>query len=306
MLFYANAVAYPSVFRSLTGLDAPEFEYLLGHFEKAWGNHFAEAAANPKRRRKLGGGAVPTTLRTAEDRLFFILVYLKLYPLQVVMGFLFGMSQGRANEWISRLSIVLQKALAMAKALPARDPVSAAQEFEASPIREFIIDGTERRTQRPSDDERQTACYSGKKKTHTLKNNLVVASQSGTVAYLSPTVPGKTHDKALADQCGLIFPPGSVLFQDTGFQGYAPSGVLVMQPKKKPRGGELGVDEKFINRLVSKTRVIVENVIAGVKRCRIVKDVFRNTRKGYDDTVMELACGLHNLRCTHRRAQFGC
>jgi hypothetical protein len=88
---------------------------------------------------------VPTTLRTAEDRLFFILVYLKLYPLQAVMGFLFGMSQGRANEWIHRLGHVLQKALAMTGALPARDPVSAAQRFEASTVREFIIDGTERR-----------------------------------------------------------------------------------------------------------------------------------------------------------------
>ena len=300
MLFYANVIAYPSVFRSFTGLDAAEFECLLAHFEKAWEEHLEETAANQDRRRKPGGGAVPTTLRTAEDRLFFILIYLKLYPLQVVMGFLFGMTQGRANEWIFRLSIVLQKALAMAGALPGRDPVSAAQRFEASPVREFIIDGTERRTQRPSDDERQAACYSGKKKTHTLKNNLAVDSLSRTVAYLSPTVPGKTHDKALADQCGLVFPPGSVLFQDTGFQGYAPSGVIVMQPKKKPRGGELNMAEKIINRLVSKTRVIVENVIAGVKRCRIVKDVFRNTRKGYDDTVMELACGLHNLRCTHR------
>jgi hypothetical protein len=302
MLFYVNVIAYPSVFRSFTGLDAAEFECLLAHFEKAWEEHLEEAAAKQGRRRKPGGGAMPTTLRTAEDRLFFILVYLKLYPLQVVMGFLFGMSQGRANEWIHRLGIVLQKALAMVGALPARDPASAEQRFEASPIREFVIDGTERRTQRPSDDGRQTAHYSGKKKAHTLKNNLVVNRHSRTVAYLSPTVPGKTHDKALADQCGLIFPPGSVLFQDTGFQGYAPSGVLVMQPKKKPRGGELGVDEKFMNRLVSKTRVIVENVIAGVKRCRIIKDVFRNTRKGYDDTVIELACGLHNLRCTHRYA----
>lgn len=185
---------------------------------------------------------------------------------------------------------------------PARDPVSAEQRLEASSQREFIIDGTERRTQRPADDGLQTTYYSGKKKTHTLKNNLVVDSLPRTVAYLSPTVPGKTHDKSLADACGLVFPPGSVLFQDTGFQGYAPSWVLVMQPKKKPRGGELDAAEKFINRLVSKTRVIVENVIAGVKRCRIVKDVFRNTRKGYDDTVMELACGLHNLRCIHRCA----
>ncbi|MBT9097071.1 transposase family protein [Methylovulum psychrotolerans] len=303
MLFYANIKTYPAVFRSFTGLDVPEFESLLAYFEKAWDELREEAAdANKDRQRRGGGGAVPTTLRTHEDRLFFILVYLKLYPLQVVMGFLFGMSQGRANEWISRLGTVLQKALGMAGALPARDPVSAKRQFEASTVREFIIDGTERKTQRPSENERQKTYYSGKKKAHTLKNDLVVDTGSYTVAYLSPTVPGKTHDKVLADQCALEFPPNSVLFQDTGFQGYAPSGAIVMQPKKKPRGKELTVAEKIINRVISKTRVIVEHVIAGVKRSRIVKDVFRNTRKGYDDTVMELACGLHNRRCRHRRA----
>jgi len=75
------------------------------------------------------------------------------------MGFLFGMSQGRANEWISRLGTVLQKALGMAGALPARGPVSAKRQFEASTVREFIIDGTERKTQRPSENERQKTYY---------------------------------------------------------------------------------------------------------------------------------------------------
>ena len=67
-------------------------------------------------------------------------------------------------------------------------------------------------------------------------------------------------------------------------------------PKKKPCGGELSTEEKEHNRLISRIRVVVEHVISGVKRCRIVKDVFRNTALGYDDLVMELACGLHNFR----------
>ena len=41
-------------------------------------------------------------------------------------------------------------------------------------------------------------------------------------------------------------------------------------------------------------RIVVEHVICGVKRCRIVKDVFRNTKDKFDDLVMEIACGLHN------------
>ena len=53
---------------------------------------------------------------------------------------------------------------------------------------------------------------------------------------------------------------------------------------------------KFLNRIIAKVRIVIEHVLSGVKRCRIVKDVFRNTKKGYDDLVMEIACGLHNFR----------
>jgi hypothetical protein len=61
------------------------------------------------------------------------------------------------------------------------------------------------------------------------------------------------------------------------------------------------VGEKFYNQLSSNMRVVVEHVLAGVKRCRIVKDVLRLTTEGISDVVMEIACGLHNLRvsCRH-------
>ena len=57
---------------------------------------------------------------------------------------------------------------------------------------------------------------------------------------------------------------------------------------------------ELLNRLIASVRVVVEHVIAGVKRCRIVKDIFRNTKEAYDDKVIELACGLHNFRSEHR------
>ena len=59
--------------------------------------------------------------------------------------------------------------------------------------------------------------------------------------------------------------------------------------------------DKFLNHLVSRVRIVVEHVIAGVKRCRIVTDVLRLTKEGIADLVMEIACGLHNRRvsCRH-------
>ena len=63
----------------------------------------------------------------------------------------------------------------------------------------------------------------------------------------------------------------------------------------------MSLGDKLLNHFISSARVVVENVIAGVKRCRIVKDVLRLTTEGVADLVMEIACGLHNLRvnCRH-------
>jgi hypothetical protein len=66
------------------------------------------------------------------------------------------------------------------------------------------------------------------------------------------------------------------------------------------------VSEQFLHPLISSARVVVENVMAGGKRCRIVKDVLRLTQAGISDLVMEIACGLHHLRvsCRHPLSTF--
>lgn len=78
---------------------------------------------------------------------------------------------------------------------------------------------------------------------------------------------------------------------------------ITYQPTKQPRHGELDIAARFINQVISFVRIRVEHILAAVKRCHIVKDIFRNHRTGFDDTVMELACGLHNLRVRHRHPE---
>jgi hypothetical protein len=94
------------------------------------------------------------------------------------------------------------------------------------------MDGTERRRQRPTDVQRQKEYDSGKKKTHTDKNRLLVNETTSTVVSLGPTVAGKTHDKKAADEAKMTAPRHATLDKDTGFQGYEPEGVLTQQPKK--------------------------------------------------------------------------
>lgn len=73
-----------------------------------------------------------------------------------------------------------------------------------------------------------------------------------------------------------------------------------MAAEKKPKGRELTLVDKALNRLLSSARIVVEHSLSGVKRCRIVKDVFRNTKAGFTDLVMDVACALHNLRVDFR------
>jgi hypothetical protein len=303
MLTYAKVKDKPVVFRSFTSLEVAEFEQLLPAFSQAWQRYVEQEFVEGKERQRQPGGGRKPTLATMEDKLLFILFYLKTYPLQEVIAFLFGMSQGQANVWIHRLAQVLQMALGIEGHLPERDGAQLAEALAEYDILEFAIDGAERRRQRPKDKKEQKKYYSGKKKAHTVKNNVVVHTESRKVLYLSKTVEGKKHDKKLADEEGLTFPPWSVLFQDTGFQGFAPDKVIVSQPKKKPRGKELTMGEKMMNRVISSARIVVENVIAGIKRCRAAKDIFRNTKRKFDDLVMEIACGLHNFRVESRSPQ---
>ena len=137
------------------------------------------------------------------------------------------------------------------------------------------------------------------KKQHTVKNNALV-DMLCKVIFLTDTVEGKKHDKKLADESDYSLPEGSKLAQDTGFQGFNLENVAILQPKKKPKGGELSDLEKNINQWHSSLRIRVEHAIGGVKRYRIVKDKIRNWKAGFKDSVMETCCGLHNFRLNYR------
>lgn len=295
-LTYAEAQEKEEVLKSMTSLTRLEFEELVVDFEKALHDLL------PKDPSK---GGRPPSLSTVKDQLFFILFYMKTYPLQEILGFLFGMDQAQANEWIYKLTPVLRKALQIADSLPTRKSealLALLQEEDETP--KVSIDGTERRRNRPQNQEQQRAYYSGKKKAHTVKNDVIVGMEDIQIKYLSDTKPGKVNDKKIADQAQLSYPQGTELYQDKGLQGYEPKGVTVFQPKKKPKGGELTEEEKQKNRAISSARVVVEHVIGSIKRLHIVADVFRNRKPLFDDQVIEIACGLHNFRTNHRLLEY--
>jgi hypothetical protein len=282
---YEEARTKPRVFQQLTGLKIEEFDKLKGAFQKA--SEEEEPRESPAGRKAV--------LRTYEDKLFFILFYLRHYPTQEVLGFLFGISQGQANQWIHRLTPIVKKALGDEKELPARTAADAQELMEACPELEFILDGTERPVHRPQDSEDRRKEYSGKKKRHTKKNIILTEKATGEVLGLGATQPGSKHDKASVDEEHYTFPDGSTVFQDKGFQGYAPEGATIQQPTKKPRGKEWTPEQKEENRQISTQRVSVEHSIGGIKVFHIVSAIFRNIKEGFSDLVMETVTGLFNF-----------
>jgi hypothetical protein len=155
--------------RTFTSLDQPEFETLLPSFAAAWHAYVYDHHITKKTRQRRFGGGRKARLASTEDNLLFILVYFKLYPLKEVMASLFSMSQGRVNEWIHKLSAVLDSALGHAQCLPERDPRNLEQVLAMCVSVDCIIDGTERPIQRPQDPVKQQDHYSGKKNAYREK-----------------------------------------------------------------------------------------------------------------------------------------
>ena len=153
MITYQTAQsATEEQFNSLTSLTKEEFEALLKTFTLVW-----EEQDNHR--------GSPEKLASCGDKLFFILFYLKNYPLQEVLGFLFGLDQSQANRWIKVLSQILKDTLERGGYLPARTASQLEEQLpNFPPPADVIIDGAERPVHRPQAQEEQRQKYSGKKK----------------------------------------------------------------------------------------------------------------------------------------------
>lgn len=234
MLTYEHLKPRSTEFLALTGLTVKEFQVLLPPFITAYTERYppGRTLAGRKRKRAAGGGR-KSSLATMEDKLLFVLVYQKTYPLQAVQGQLFGMSQSSANEWLHRLLPILLVALDRLDVLPEREGEQLPDRVKRQKTSQnLVLDGTERRRQRPEDREKQARHYSGRKKTHTDKNVVIIERSTRQVAFLSETYPGSVHDKTIAEQETIRYPRGTRLEKDLGFAGYRPCVRELCEPKK--------------------------------------------------------------------------
>lgn len=282
----------PRLCKALIGMSHAEFSDMVPVFEKALTELRMQ---KPNRKRRVGAGQ-KGKLQTTSSKLFFILFYLKTYPTFDVLSFFSDKERSHCCEAVRLFSQALKKALGHELALPKRR-ISSVEEFLIAfpEAKDVFLDGTERRVKRPKNIRRQRKTYSGKRKTTTRKN-IVMVDEDKRILLLSPTKSGRRHDKRLADKESLIehIPKHIGVFTDSGFQGIQHVHPNVCMPRKGTRTHPLTVEEKRNNTIISSLRMRVEHAIGGIKRFRALSDVFRNRSGILDDLFMELGAGLWN------------
>ena len=293
MISIEKALRLDRRMRALTGLDGPAFLQLEKRFARVLVEQVADKTRAGQPRQRAAGAGPKGALPGVRHKLFFVLFYLKAYPTQDVMGHFFGLSQpqvcARVSQWLPLLQTLMRAEL------PARHGRDLQEVLAHLPeVQEVLIDGTERPIARPQHKGRRDRHYSGRRKRTTVKN--VVATAGGRVVLLTPTAPGRRHDKAEADRARVRLDGRMRLLGDSGFQGYEAGAARVCTPRKKPRGRSLHWRHRRANRQLARERVPVEHVLASVKRLGILRQPLRARRPTTADLVMLIGGGLHNYR----------
>jgi DDE superfamily endonuclease len=255
----------------------------------------------PDRVRALGGGD-GFDLTTA-DQLLLTVVWLRQYPTNEVLGFLFGVSDSTASRARARCLPVLERAGRDTMRMP--DPGAARRKrlpalLADTPGLAVVIDSFEQRTQRPK--RRQRAYYSGKKRAHTLKSQVAVDEESGRFVDVSDSVPGRWADIKLLERSRVLkrLPAGVGALGDLGYVGIGRLHESGACPRRKPRGKPRPPEDVRYNRAFSRRRIVVGHAIGRLRRFRAAADRNRHRRQGHASRVRAIA-GLVNRMLDHRK-----
>ncbi len=306
MITYEQAKQKPRAFRSITGMSISEFDELYQKLIPVWVRSERERLDRPDRRRAIGGGH-PYALKLRE-RLLMTAVWLRLYLSTEALGFFFGVDKSTASRNTRRVLPCLRRlgdeTLGWPEPPKRGEGKSIEQALRDYPDLLAIIDATEQPVERPSDDEQQKAHYSGKKKRHTRKTQIIV-NEKGVIRDVSASTPGSVHDLEHFRQSGADqrIPEEVTAGGDAGYQGLHKElpDHSIFVPHKARRNHPLTEDEKLANRELSSERIVVENTIAELKRFKALADPFRHAVAIYDDVIRSVVA-IVNPRIIRRVA----
>jgi hypothetical protein len=293
---------HPSVFRALTGLTVEAFDQLLPELLAAFAADRRRRLDRPDRRRAVGGGD-DFDLAVA-DQFLLTVVWLRHYPTQECLGYLFGVSDSTALRAVRRCLPVLEQSGTDTMRLP--DPGKGHRRdlpalLKQTPELAVVVDTFEQRTHRPQ--RRQRAYYSGKKKAHTLKSQVAV-DEDGHIVDVADSRPGRWADLKVFRRSGLagrlirakVGALGDLGY--VGLDGVSPR-LRAATPRRKPRGQDRPPEDRRYNRAFARRRIVVEHGINRLRRYQALSAVNRHGRKGHAARVRAVA-GLVNRMLDHR------
>lgn len=305
MIFrYHHLRHHPSVFLAVTGLQLPEFEQLVKDMLPVYAEGEQTRLDRADRQRAIGGGR--DFELDARDQILLTVVWLRQYPTQEVLGYLYGISDTSAGRVIKRILPLLEQAGRDTMRLP--DPGrkrrrSLSELLADTPEIAVVIDTFEQRVQRHKERDKADEYYSGKKRQHTLKSQVAVDEITGQFVDVADSVPGPTADIKVLEDSDLLnrLPDNVGAIGDLAYVGIDKlhPNALGAAPRRKPRGKSRSQADIRYNTEFSRRRIIVENSIGRLRRYQAVTQTDRHHRQMHTPRVVAIA-GLVNRQIQHR------
>jgi hypothetical protein len=297
--------SFPKVFRALTGLDAPEFDALVHDILPRWEKAEQKRLSRRDRKRDIGGG--PNFELCTTDQLLLTVVWLRRYPTQEVLGFLFGISDTTVGRYIQRMLPLLEKSGhdSMRRPNPgARERQDLDDLFSAIPeLKAVVIDTFEQRVQRHQERTEADTYYSGKKKAHTLKSQVAVNLFTGEFVDVAQSARGPTADLTLLKESELLsrLPDAVRRMFDLAYVGVEPlcPNAVCLLPRRKPRNKPRPPEDAIYNTIIASCRIVVEHSIGRLRWYESLRQVDRHHRENHTARVVSVA-GLVNRQIRHR------
>jgi DDE superfamily endonuclease/Helix-turn-helix of DDE superfamily endonuclease len=294
---YRRLCRYPAAFGALTGLTVVQFDRLWSEVAPRLAEAERARLTRPGRRRAIGAGH-PFAL-DERDRVLLTVIWLRRYPIYEVLGLLFGISQETAVRTVPKVLPILEAA--GLDQMRGRDPGKYRRPNLDELLREtpevaVIVDTFEQRIERPTDPAVADTFYSGKKKQHTLKVQVVV-DEGGGIVDIAPSVRGPTSDLTVLRTSGLParFGPDVGILGDLAYVGitqFHPTGAT---PRRKPRSKPRPPEDIAYNTAFARRRVIVEHAIGRLRSFEALAQRDRHHRRLHTACVRAVA-GLVNRR----------
>jgi hypothetical protein len=298
MITYNQLFQYPSVLLKMTGLRGNEWEELLHSILPRFADAEEQRLSRAKRQRDLGGGDKPSL--AAREQILLSIIWLRLYPTHDVLGFLFGISQPTVGRYLQHVLPVLEQMGCDTMRLP--DPGRKRRRklpelLQDIPEIYVVVDTFEQTIQRPKHASERDAYYSGKKRSHTLKSQVAVQSETGYIAHVSNSVAGRHADITLLQNSGLLpdLPEGVGCLCDSAYQGIAKLHPLGRSPFKRLGGHALPLtdDQLAYNHAFASQRIVVENTLCRMRCFQSLTQRDRQHRRQHTSRVCAVA-GLVN------------